>query len=588
MHSKAVFAAVCVLLSMFVTLASSTYAPSFVAAQEDDYGAEEPSFSVNGMMRMQGGVFAPLISDKFKPHEQEGRRPGSGTLCDVREGTTNCQPRDHGQKPGSPSIARMTLQLEAQWDINEHIGLHAIVRGVRSLALPADRYARVPQQDLAAWRRQDYDAMGDHAQQWVLDNYYSELDLREFYLDLVPNDRVSMRIGRQQIMWGDVGGYRLLDAVNPENTLWHFGPLEAVEDVRIPLWMWLTTIDIPEIEHSLELLWVPMIDRPRDTVTVPGSFGGAWGVPFPNIPTSFFSPNLVFDYPGRKFKDMRAGFRWKGNLGDSTNYSLVYLYTHQFSPPIPDYGFYGSTPSYPVVPDPLNPMGEVARLDPNMVRNTVDPNITSEIVLRFPRQHIAGFSLEQSVPALASIFRLEAAVEPNRTFAGRTDRPSGEQTPDGRTKLIFRQREMMAINYAVVLQRPTMIRFLNPTQNVLLVAQFFHSFVPQQRMDNFEGEKWVQVPGYNAWQLQRHTFRVVAVARTSYLHGLINVGLTGMYMPNPYAKDSGFYSIDVGFRIGPIYRLNLVVTDFVGKDPYRDIGLYRDRDEIAANFTVLF
>ena len=50
----------------------------------------------------------------------------------------------------------------------------------------------------------------------------------------------------------------------------------------------------------------------------------------------------------------------------------------------------------------------------------------------------------------------------------------------------------------------------------------------------------------------------------------------------------GFYSIDVGFRIGPIYRLNVIVTDFVGKDPYRDVGLFRDRDEIATNFTVLF
>jgi hypothetical protein len=40
--------------------------------------------------------------------------------------------------------------------------------------------------------------------------------------------------------------------------------------------------------------------------------------------------------------------------------------------------------------------------------------------------------------------------------------------------------------------------------------------------------------------------------------------------------------------MGPHYRLNIVATDFVGKDPYRDLGLFRDRDEVAANLTLLF
>jgi hypothetical protein len=59
-------------------------------------------------------------------------------------------------------------------------------------------------------------------------------------------------------------------------------------------------------------------------------------------------------------------------------------------------------------------------------------------------------------------------------------------------------------------------------------------------------------------------------------------------MPNPYYQDSGFVSVDLGFRIGPHYRVNVMVTDFVGKDPYRDLGLWRDRDEVHASLTVLF
>jgi hypothetical protein len=83
---------------------------------------------------------------------------------------------------------------------------------------------------------------------------------------------------------------------------------------------------------------------------------------------------------------------------------------------------------------------------------------------------------------------------------------------------------------------------------------------------------------------------VVGAARTNYLNGRITLGLTGVVIPNIYAElgHSGFYSIDVGFRFGPHYRLNITATDFVGKDPYRDIGLYRDRDELHAAFSVLF
>lgn len=547
-------------------------------AQGSDWGeqAEEPAFSLNGMLRMQGGVFVPQLSDRFKPHENVASVPGSGTPCDVRLGTAQCVPSDHGQAPGSPSILRTTLQLEAQWDINKHIALHAIVRAVRALSLPGDAYGRPPQQDLEAWRRADYEAMGEHAQDFAVDELYNEVDLREFYLDLFPTHWLTMRIGRQQVMWGDVGGYRLLDAVNPENSTWHFAPLESTEDIRIPLWMWLTTIDMPAIEHSLELLWVPMIDRPEDTVTTPLSFVGAWGVPYSNAPTAFFSPNLRFKYPGRRLEDMRAGLRWKGNLGSQTNYSLVYLYTHQFTPPVPTDGYYAAITRQ--VLDPTTGLMTDA--------SSPDSTVTREVVLAFPRQHIAGFSLERNLTSLASVFRLEAAIEPNRTFSGRTDQP--RQDLDDPYHMAFLRKQMLAVNYALVLQRPTMIRFLNPTQNFLLVAQFFHSVLPTLDMDSPEGRRLVQLVGFNQWPLQKHSYRVAGIARTTYLHGFISLNLMGVYMPNPYAKDSGFYSVDVGFRLGSQYRLNLVITDFIGKDPYRDLGLYRDRDEVLANLTVLF
>jgi hypothetical protein len=73
-------------------------------------------------------------------------------------------------------------------------------------------------------------------------------------------------------------------------------------------------------------------------------------------------------------------------------------------------------------------------------------------------------------------------------------------------------------------------------------------------------------------------------ARTIYLRGLIEPGALAAYIP----PDNGFYSIAVAFRLSEIWRLNLRVTDFFGGDPYKSVGLYKDRDELNLTVSCLF
>ena len=94
----------------------------------------------------------------------------------------------------------------------------------------------------------------------------------------------------EKVAWGEIGQYRLLDVVNPSNDTWHFGPLESFEDTRIPLWIVKGLVEFPSIDHSLEIVWLPGIDRPQDMVTVPLSFVGAWGPPRSNICSACPSP----------------------------------------------------------------------------------------------------------------------------------------------------------------------------------------------------------------------------------------------------------------------------------------------------------
>jgi hypothetical protein len=530
---------------LLLTLAGSA------TGQED-----ESSLSVNGYVKLQSGVFVPMLSNMFKAYENESFVGKTDEPCDpVMVPNKPCTPTDHGQEPGSLSMFRATLQLEADWKPYEAVAVHAILRGARSLMTDADGYAQMPRPSTSAssWVRRE------EARQWVLDNYYTELDLREFYVDVYPAEWLSFRIGRQQVTWGETGQFRLLDVINPIDGTWHFSPLESFEDTRIPLWIVKGLLEFPSIDHSLELVWVPGIDRPEDMVTVPLTFVGAWGLPYSNTPSPFIIDEKVFMYPKNSIEDtMRVGLRWKGVLSTNITYTLAYYYTHLISPPIPM--FYDLKPT----PD-----------------GYLDPNHMERLYLGFPRQHIAGFSFDFTLEnPIGAVVKLEAAIEPDRTFPQISTTRHKHQDPDKEERYYFDNPKRMALSYALVVMRPTMIRFLNPTQNFMMVFQFMHTMVPGLTED--DKSVLVEIPGFNDYKVKQwDSMKFIFATFTQYLHGLLTPKLVVAYI----YPDSAFVSASLAVRLGDHWRVMLTLTDFYGKDPYKGVGLFRDRDEI--NLSVL-
>ena len=503
---------------------------------------------------MQAGVFAPLASSGFQdyrnlamqevdPNAQFVLDPKLVRPCDpVKTPTKYCFPKDHGGKAGKPSMMRATLQLMADWKATEKISIHAVVRVVGSLKLDVDEYAQPSKLGVGVDRR-------EYNRDWAWRNYYNEVDLREFYVDVEATRWLSFRIGRQQVTWGDIGSYRLLDVVNPTNSTWHFGPLESFEDTRIPLWILKTFIEIKDWDQSLEVVWVPAIDRDEDLVTTPLTFVGAWGLPLSNTP----SPHLIHEkkmmYPGNVIEDQRIGFRWQGSITPAASYSLVYYYTHQLSPPIPLY----------------------FDLDPNSPTNDI-----TTLYLGFPRQHIAGFTFDYAFEnPIGMVAKFEMSIEPDHTYP-RKSKGYRFMKPDDNipNRYHFEPIEKPTVNYAVQLMRPTMIRWLNPTSNILFVGQFMHTMIPT--LTRLERRELTTVPGFNDYELQKHSYTGVFVMATNYLHGLLSPRMTAAYVH----PKSGFISGALSVRIGPHWRIRLQVTDFFGHDQYRGVGLFRDRDEI--------
>ncbi|WP_281558380.1 DUF1302 family protein [Thalassomonas sp. RHCl1] len=87
----------------------------------------------------------------------------------------------------------------------------------------------------------------------VLTSEHGDISIREWFFDTEVAGSY-WRIGKQQVVWGQADGLKVLDVVNPQS--YREFILDDFEDSRIPLWM--ANIELPiGDENSLQLLWIP-------------------------------------------------------------------------------------------------------------------------------------------------------------------------------------------------------------------------------------------------------------------------------------------------------------------------------------------
>ena len=525
---------------------SSSYEESAAPA------AEESPFRFNGFIQTQGGMFTSTEDNQ------------------TRDGF----PTDHGSLWGQPSMFRNTLQLEADYQPIPQGRLHAVFRGVRSASLLADRYAQFPGLPADTTFNRD-ERVQQAKREAVWKNFYNEADLRELYVDIDATSWLNFRLGRQQVAWGETANARLMDMINPIDSTWHLSLLENYEDQRIPMWIAKSLIDIMPISASLELVFVPIL-VPEETVTIPLTFVGAWGLPV--APKNDYVSDLKIVekkliYPDTNLEDARWGANWKHIIGPFS-YSLAYYHGHLLSPPIPYY-----------------------------VEQAVQANEEgyheATVYLHFPRQDTYGASMELVFDRpIGTVVRVEGTYLPDRTYPVSSYMSAG-YAPDGgrgwyespedpnRTRADFYAQERDTWNYAVVLQRANVIRFLNPTSSIITQFQFIQTIVPEgpyideEMADGSkqENKNWyiLDIPGYDTTKVAKIATMYAGAITTSYLHGMISPFILGVY---DETSQSGLLSTNLNFAFGNNWRIKLGYNLILGDDPYRGLGLFRDRDEV--------
>jgi len=146
-----------------------------------------------------------------------------------------------------------------------------------------------------------------------------EMELREFYWD-VDLDKGQLRLGKQQVIWGQADGLKLLDVVNPQSFRQFI--LEDFDDSRIPLWM--LNLELFLDVGDLQLLWIP--DTSMHSLPTSGSTFEITA-PFANIPSSIPVSINPVDRPDSMPSDSDYGFRlaiFRGGWDVTLNYMYHY------------------------------------------------------------------------------------------------------------------------------------------------------------------------------------------------------------------------------------------------------------------------
>lgn len=214
---------------------------------------------------------------------------------------------------GAAQKAELILLPELDWRTPWGFDVTAIAR------LRADGYDRLepgrPDQPAATrWDQRAFFA-GD-----------SEAELRELYVDAYIGSSY-LRLGKQQIVWGEADGLKVLDLVNPQSFREFI--LDEFEDSRIPLWSIKWEMPLGEVWNA-QFLFIP--DQTYHQIPVDGAFAPTSPELVPRPPPGVPVTVGEREVPDRTFADADAGVQLGAHL-NGWDVTFNYLY-HYYDTPV--------------------------------------------------------------------------------------------------------------------------------------------------------------------------------------------------------------------------------------------------------------
>ncbi len=253
-------------------------------------------------------------------------------------------------------------------------------------------------------------------------NYLDQYDtdtwsefFREFYVDFKVGERVDVRLGKQQLVWGESDFFQALDLVHGydyRKRLFY----DNNEDWRKPLTLANFNVDLYELGGNLNFYIRPGgIDAWEDMGSTYNLEGGRT-IPHPYRGVDF---TAVTGYNTRNskgdWKDTTYGIRWNGTMG-SMGYSLVYLKTFNPTPimnpavnsaapgqfGVNSMRSYGGLARNNVLGDWIYPEIDVVGFTLNDYNAKLDATLSAEVAYTFKKPFNFG-ALDSSLPGWAGV-----------------------------------------------------------------------------------------------------------------------------------------------------------------------------------------
>lgn len=339
--------------------------------------------------------------------------------------------------------------------------------------------------------------------------------LREAYIDLkFRNLPLSLRLGRQQVVWGETDNFRMLDRANPLDFTWHMfqeipTPSFGWDEIRRPLWMvkglWEIGRTGPLSDGFIEFYWdlgdwepakIAFLPRPwglriLDPLTNPidGAFiGGVCGAsrfkekirkgPPVSVCKRLMAGTRLFkqgDWSRNPMDNSQFGIRYHGTTPQGIEFTINYFYQRWAGDDGTDYamlkGIVDQNPNSGSDPSDVR----AARL----ISNGIFPAKAYH-----PYVHTIGLSANYSDETYTqTVFRLETVYDFGVPFFDRAIRTQAAPLLPG-----IRRKNMW--KGMIGFDRPTWIRFLNKRTTFFITGQWFwHYLVDNPDCSDFEKGK---------------------------------------------------------------------------------------------------
>ncbi|MFZ3207843.1 MAG: DUF1302 family protein [Geobacteraceae bacterium] len=412
---------------------------------------------------------------------------------------------------------------------------------------------------------------------------YDQAQIREWYVDLEPFERLQLRIGKQQVVWGETDFFRAMDIVHGYDFRWRFFMEPENEEVRKPLIMVNARIQVPELAGSLQLLLRPGFDRDADvgnTYDVNGgrySLTGVKGLTFNSyfkngiasasavagITTNIGGVNYLVApgtkavgenkrHPDGDVSEPTYGVRWSGAAGP-VGYSLAYLKTFSNDPVASTTKLLGGTPLNGVDPisngslvETVYPKIDVFGLTMNGYVPLLDAVLSTELVFTRDQPYNAsnGYA-DIAYPSLEMLLGFPAPYNNYNFFIPSTN--GGSIVKKNVLKTMLRMDKTIAITQ----------QLLGTGKPCFFSVQMFDEWILAfRKRDNI-----IDLLTFGAPQ-REHTTLLTAIALLSYRNETINPMLAfGWDM----SYQGTFFFPSVEFVLGNHWRARLEANFFFGQ-----------------------